>query len=96
VELGERVEDTVKREAKEETGLSVNDLSLLGVFDIMSRDPVGVVRHYISVCYRADRVEGVLRAGSDVLEAGWFLPTDLTEGVLTETTFRILKEAKIL
>jgi len=96
VELGERLEQTVKREAAEETGLSVGDLSLLGVFDIVKRGEACVTYHYISVCYRAGRVEGVLKAGPDVLEARWFLPTDLTEEMLTETTYRILKEAGVL
>jgi 8-oxo-dGTP diphosphatase len=96
VELGESVEDTVKREAKEETGLSVDDLSLLGVFDIIGRNEMGVTHHYISVCYKAGRVEGDLRAGHDVLEAGWFSPADLTEEMLTTTTCKILREAGIL
>ena len=96
VEPGEKVGEAAKREAREETGLIVDDLSLIGVFDMIERDEAHVTRHYISICYEAGRVEGVLRAGSDVLGAGWFHPADLSEKMLTETTQKILTEARIL
>jgi len=61
VEVGETVEAAVVREAKEETGLDIDIIKLLGVYSEPSRDPRG---HTVTVCYLA-RGFGKLKAGSD-------------------------------
>ncbi|WP_292484269.1 NUDIX hydrolase [Methanohalobium sp.] len=48
VEIGETTENAVKRELKEETGLSAEIVKLLGVYSDPERDPRG---HTVSVCY---------------------------------------------
>ncbi|ADI74004.1 NUDIX hydrolase [Methanohalobium evestigatum Z-7303] len=48
VEIGETTENAVKRELKEETGLSGEIVKLLGVYSDPDRDPRG---HTVSVCY---------------------------------------------
>ena len=68
VEVGETVEDAAVREAKEETGLDVRLLKLLGVYSDPSRDPRG---HTVSVCFLA-LGSGNLKAGSDAKETGLF------------------------
>ncbi|MEM3519039.1 MAG: NUDIX hydrolase [Candidatus Hadarchaeales archaeon] len=69
VEYGERVEDAAKREAREETGLEVEILRILGVYSDPDRDPRG---HSVSVCYLAKPVGGELRGGSDAADARVF------------------------
>src|SRR5512139_1202444 len=59
VELGETVETAAVREAKEETGLDVELIRLLGVYSEPSRDPRG---HTVSVIFLA-MGEGNLKAG---------------------------------
>ncbi len=68
VEIGETVEEAVAREAREETGLDIELIKLLGVYSDPSRDPRG---HTVTVCYLA-RGFGKLKAGSDAKEVGLF------------------------
>jgi 8-oxo-dGTP diphosphatase len=68
VEVGETVEEAAIREAKEETGLDIKLLKLLGVYSDPSRDPRG---HTVSVCFLAIG-RGNLKAGSDAKDTGLF------------------------
>jgi 8-oxo-dGTP diphosphatase len=61
VELNEKVEDALCREAMEETGLEIELLKLVGVYSDPARDPRG---HVVSICYLT-KGSGVLRAGTD-------------------------------
>ncbi len=68
VELGESVEEAVCREAREETGIELELLGLVGVYSRPDRDPRG---HVVSLCYLA-RGRGELRSGSDARSAEVF------------------------
>src|SRR6266571_7329608 len=65
VELGERVEDAVVREVREETGLETRVVRLVGVFSNPKRDPRG---HVVSIAYALTETAGTLRVGSDAAE----------------------------
>lgn len=69
VEVGERCEDGCRREAAEETGLTVEIVACVGVFSAPARDPRG---HTVSVVYLCRAVGGVLHGGDDAAEARWF------------------------
>ncbi len=75
VEVGERVEEAVAREAKEETGLYIGLIKLQGVYSDPSRDPRG---HTVSICYLA-KGRGKLKAGSDAKEIGLFGLNEIPE-----------------
>jgi 8-oxo-dGTP diphosphatase len=62
VEYGEKVEDAIRREMKEETGLNVEISEMLGVYSEPGRDPRG---HVVSVAFVLKRVGGELRSGDD-------------------------------
>jgi 8-oxo-dGTP diphosphatase len=69
VEVGETVEAACRREAREETGLEVGDLVLVGVYSTPGRDPRG---HTVSVAFIARLPEAVSPiAGDDAAEAEW-------------------------
>ena len=69
VEYGETVEEAAVREAKEETGLDVRLVKLVGVYSDPNRDPRG---HVVTVAYLAEEIGGRLRAGSDAKEVKAF------------------------
>jgi len=68
VEAGEGGEEAVLREAREETGLEIELLGLVGAYSDPGRDPRG---HVVSLCYLA-RGAGELRSGSDARSAEVF------------------------
>jgi 8-oxo-dGTP diphosphatase len=72
VEYGERLEDCVVREVREETGLDTRVVRLIGVFSDPGRDPRG---HFVSALYELERTGGELMAGDDAAETG-FYPLD--------------------
>jgi 8-oxo-dGTP diphosphatase len=74
VELGETLEDAIRREVAEETGLSVAPIAIIKTFDRIERDAAGRVQyHYILVdflCRLADLSQSP-QAASDVSDACW-------------------------
>lgn len=77
VELGESLRDAIVREVEEETGVLVEPLDVLTVFDRIERREGIVAYHYVIVDYRCRYLSGPLRAGSDALDAAWVAEADL-------------------
>lgn len=74
LELGERLEDGIRREVREETGLEVRPEEIVAVFDHISHagdDPARVRFHYVLVDYRCSVCGGTLRSATDVTEVCW-------------------------
>jgi 8-oxo-dGTP diphosphatase len=93
VERGERLEEALIREMREETGLEVQPLELLTVFDRIDRDGDAVAFHYVIVDYRCRRLSGQARAGSDALEVVWAGPGELEALELTPKAREVVGEA---
>lgn len=73
VELGERVQDAVIREIKEETGLDVVLEGLLDVGTDIHLDGRSRPRyHYVLVDYLAHRVGGQVKLNAESSAFGWF------------------------
>ncbi|MEM0449697.1 MAG: NUDIX hydrolase [Methanomassiliicoccales archaeon] len=62
VEYGETVEEAVKREIREETGLEVEPIRLIGAYSRPGRDPRG---HFITLAFELRSISGSLKAGDD-------------------------------
>ena len=96
IEYGETVEETALREAKEETGLDVNLLQLIGIYSDPSRDPRG---HYITVVYVAEAAFGELKVATDAKEAKVFhkIPEKLAfdHEKIFESALKIAKKDQI-
>jgi ADP-ribose pyrophosphatase YjhB (NUDIX family) len=91
VELGERVQDAVVREVKEETGLEVVLEGLLDVAtDIHLDERSRPKYHYVLVDYLARRVEGRMRLNEESSDFGWFTATQARKLDMSEGTRDVL------
>lgn len=68
VDIGEKVEDAVKRELREETSLEIELTDILGVYSDPARDPRG---HRISVTFIARIISGEAKAADDAESIEW-------------------------
>jgi len=68
IEDGETAEECAKREMKEETGLDVEIIRLIGIYSDPKRDPRGI----IAAAYLVRRLGGEAKGGDDAAEARWF------------------------
>ena len=78
VKVGETVEDACRREVREEAGIELNELTLVGVYSDLNRDPRG---HIVSIAYGARLPCDTLpSAGSDATSAEWVDTRQITLG----------------
>jgi len=94
VELGETVEQALVREVAEEVGCLVEPRCLLGMMDLISRDPHDCIQfHFVLLHYLCTHVSGEIRAGSDASDARWVTLSGLAELPVTGGTYRALQLA---
>lgn len=81
-DIGESIGDTVVREVLEETGISVEIDSIVGLYTnpehVLAYDD-GEVRQQFSICFRARPTGGSLRTSSESKEVRWVDPADLDD-----------------
>jgi 8-oxo-dGTP diphosphatase len=72
VEVGEQLTEAVRRETLEETGLEIEPMSVVEIFERIMRDAAGAAEyHYVLVDYLSRVTGGELRAGDDVSRVQW-------------------------
>lgn len=97
VELGETLEEAIRREVLEETGLSVEPVAVVEAFDRIARDEAGRVRyHYVLVDFLCQvtggaELERPVVCATDALEARW-AGADELDG-LTPLTVKVIQKA---
>ncbi len=79
VDFGESVEEAARREAKEETGLDVELIRLVGVYSDPSRDPR---THTITTVFWAKPLSDKIVAGDDAKEAQLFAFDELPDPIV--------------
>jgi len=101
VELGEKVEDAVKREANEETGLNIEIIKLLGVYSDPNRDPRGHTISIVYLCKKKNPNEPP-KGGSDAAEAKIFsreeavnLQLAFDHNIILRDAFRLADEEQL-
>ena len=104
LELGETLEQGVRRELREETSLDVRVLDLIEVFERISPgpgthaggSPAAPARpqyHFVIVDYLCEVVAGSPHAGSDVTDVALVKEEALPAYNLTPTATRVVREA---
>ena len=78
VEYGEKVEEAVKREMKEELGISVRIKKLIGVYSNPKRDPR---RHTVSVVYLLSKQKGKICLNEEASEFKYFSLKNLPQKI---------------
>lgn len=93
VEVGESLVEALRREVREETGLSVSVRRLVGVYSRpglqVLRYPDGSVWHYINVCFECAVRGGRLTTCDETLDLGYFHPGRLPRTLLPNHRVRI-------
>lgn len=94
VETGEKLEEAIRREVREETGLEVDGLSLFEIFERVIPDAEGKPEyHYVLIDYLCRRARGTLQAASDVSRVAWVSHEQLSSYRITEGTLGIVEKA---
>jgi 8-oxo-dGTP diphosphatase len=94
LETGERLEDAMRREVLEETGLHVEPMAVVEVFERIMRDSKGRVEyHYVLIDYLCKVAGGELRAADDAGAAAWIKRRDLEKHRITEGTVEVIVRA---
>jgi ADP-ribose pyrophosphatase YjhB (NUDIX family) len=91
LEVGETLQDGIRREVLEETGLEVAPVEIAEVFERIMRDEAGRAEyHYVLVDFICRPKRGSLRPGDDVSRAEWVRREDLERYRLTEGTLDVI------
>ena len=94
VEVGETLRQAVAREAREETGLTLEVGKLLEVFERILPDARGRTKyHFVLLDYLCRPVAGRLRAGSDAVRALWVAASELDRLAIAESAKQVIRRA---
>ncbi len=98
LELGETIEEGIRREVMEETQLEIDLVKPLTPLDRVVKSKGKVSLHVVYIDYLAKLKKGVVKVGDDVGEAMWIKKKDIP-GIweeLHEDTRRLLKLAGVV
>ena len=94
LETGETLEQGVRREILEETGLVIRPRAVVEIFERIMRDAAGAPEyHYVLIDYICRVTGGTLCAASDCASAEWVRRRDLARYQITEGTLPVIEKA---
>jgi ADP-ribose pyrophosphatase YjhB (NUDIX family) len=94
LETGETLQEGIRREVLEETGLIVEPLEVVEIFERILRDSDGRPEyHYVLIDYLCRACRGSLAAADDVSRAEWVGQRSVAGYHLTEGTLQVIEKA---
>jgi ADP-ribose pyrophosphatase YjhB (NUDIX family) len=94
LEVGETLDQAIRREVLEETGLVIEPIGVVEIFERIMRDAEGRAEyHYVLVDYLCRVTGGALAAADDASRAEWFRADELAALKLTEGTLPVIHKA---
>ncbi|HSX08712.1 MAG TPA: NUDIX domain-containing protein [Candidatus Saccharimonadales bacterium] len=88
----ESLEDAVRREIKEETGLEVDSMTRVGFDEDYEPDKKGVNTHYVFLAYKVTPTTIDVKASDDIVDLKWFDKSELKDIALTRPSVKLFKE----
>jgi ADP-ribose pyrophosphatase YjhB (NUDIX family) len=96
IELGETAAKAAVREVYEETGIKVEPVRVITVFDSIIRDDEGRIKYHYTLCeYLCRPIGGELKAATDVYEVYWAPLDSLEKHGLNPGTIRFIKRTAV-
>lgn len=89
---GESLNDAIKREIKEESGIEVEIIRSLGFAEDSEPSKNGKITHYIFLAFLAKYVSGEIMADDDIKRLAWIEKDELVKIELTKPSLRLFKE----
>ncbi len=94
VETGEKLEEGIRREVSEETGLDVEPYFMFEIFERIIPDAAGKPEyHYVLIDYLCRRLSGEAAPASDASRVEWVEQRNLGEYRLTDGTLGVIERA---
>lgn len=85
VEVGETLQEAVRREVMEETALTIAPVGLAGHRDVILRDDAGrIMRHFVVLAFAARWLAGEPALNDELAEWRWIAPAELAALKTTE------------
>ena len=85
VEAGEKLQDAIKREVREETGLEIEIVDFADVVELDENS-----QRFVLIDFTARHIAGEARAASDAKEVRWVARAELAHHALWSETERII------
>jgi 8-oxo-dGTP diphosphatase len=95
VEVGETLEEALRRELREETGIEVDILGLSAVLERLFPDTEGKISyHYVLLDFLCRYVSGQARPASDILDLSFSPLSQLDKFQLASQTLEVINRAQ--